>query len=264
MGPLDEFWVRAALAGLGVAVASAPLGCFVVWRRMSYFGETTAHAAILGVALGFLLGTPLFPAVLATTLCMALVIGALTRKDRAMDTVLGVLAHGTLALGLVAVSFLDGVRVELDSFLFGDILAVTRFDLALVWAGAFLVLGLVVWRWNALLAVTLSPDLARSNGLDRRREERILTLALVLLVSLAVKVVGVLLVGGLLVIPAASARPLSRTPEAMAAGAGLVAAVSVFGGLWMSWRLDTPAGPSVICVAAGIFAVSGLLDAVRG
>lgn len=254
----DDFLVRAALAGLGVAVAAAPLGCFVVWRGMAYFGEATAHAAILGVALALAFSLPVLPMVLAAALAMAFSVSALTGKGHAADTVLGVLAHTALAAGLVAVALLSDVRIDLMAFLFGDILAVNTTDLAAIWGGAALVLGLMLWRWSGLLMATLNPDLARASGISPRREELVLTLALAVVVAVAIKVVGILLIAAMLVIPPAAARPLARTPEAMAIGAGVIGTLSALGGLWAAFLLDTPAGPSIVCVAALFFVFSML------
>ncbi|MCA0869893.1 metal ABC transporter permease [Seohaeicola saemankumensis] len=259
---LDDFLIRAALAGLAVALAAAPLGCFVVWRRMAYFGEATAHAAILGVALSLALSLPVLPAVLAAALAMAVAVSALTGRGYAMDTVLGVMAHSALALGLVAVSLFTDARLDLMAFLFGDILAVSRADLAVTWAGAALVLGLTIWRWSPLLMATLNPDLARASGIDPRREEFGMTLALAVVVAVAIKVVGVLLIAALLVIPPAAARPLARTPEAMALAAALIGATAAISGLWGAFLLDTPAGPSIVCAAAGLFLATTLIGAV--
>jgi zinc transport system permease protein len=260
---LDDFLVRAALAGLGVAIAAAPLGRFVVWRRMAYFGEATAHAAILGVALALAFNLPILPSVLVAALIMATAVSALTGRGYAMDTVLGVLAHSALATGLVAVALLGNVRLDLMAFLFGDILAVNISDLLVIWGGAASVLALMFARWSALLMATLSPDLARASGINPRREELVLTIALAIVVAVAIKVVGVLLIAALLVIPAAAARPMARTPEAMAFGAIAIGAASALGGLWAALMLDTPTGPTIVCVAALIFLLSTALGAIR-
>ncbi|MGE4326458.1 MAG: iron chelate uptake ABC transporter family permease subunit [Pseudodonghicola sp.] len=263
MSLLDDFLVRAALAGLGVALAAAPLGCFVVWRRMAYFGEATAHAAVLGVALALGLGLSVMPSVLAAALLMALLVSAMTGRGFAMDTALGVMSHTALAAGLVAVTLLADVRLDLMAYLFGDILAVTQSDLAVIWGGAALVLGLTLWRWSGLLLSTLNPDLARASGIDPRREELVLTLALAVVVAVAIKVVGVLLIASLLVIPPAAARPLARTPEAMALGAVAIGALSALGGLWAAYHFDTPTGPSIVCTAALLFVVTSAAGALR-
>lgn len=255
---LDLFLLRAALAGVGVALAAAPLGCFVVWRRMAFFGDATAHAAILGVALALAVGAPVFAGVLIVALAMALFIG--WRNERqSVDTALGVAAHSALALGLVAVSFLEGVRIDLEAFLFGDILAVARTDLAVIWGGALLVVALLFWRWSALLASTLNEDLAAAAGIDPKREQLILTLALAIVVAVAIKVVGALLISALLIIPAAAARPLAKTPERMALVAAAIGVLSALGGLTAAWFLDTPAGPSIVCAAAFMFIATSVM-----
>lgn len=260
---LDSFLVRAALAGLGVAVAAAPLGCFVVWRRMAYFGDATAHASILGVALALSFNMSVFAGVLVVALIMATTVSTLSGRGYAMDTLLGVMAHSAIAFGLVAVSFLEGVRIDLMAYLFGDILAVGRVDLAVIWGGALLVLALVGWRWQQLLTATVSPDLAYASGIDPKREQLILTIALAVVVAVAIKVVGVLLIAALLIIPAAAARPLAQTPERMAVTAAAIGALSALGGLQVAYRFDTPAGPTIVCVAAVMFALASLISLRR-
>ncbi len=255
MNPLDHFLARAALAGLGVALAAAPLGCFVVWRRMAYFGDATAHASILGVALALAFSTSIWVGVLAMSMLMALTVTLLSNRGYAMDTLLGVIAHSALAIGLVAVSFLSDVRIDLMAYLFGDILAVSKLDLLIIWAGASVVVGLMVWRWHALLTSTLNPDLAYAAGFNPNKEQLILTIALAIVVAVAIKVVGALLIAALLIIPAAAARALSSTPEKMAVYASSIGATSALLGLAIAYQLDTPTGPTIVCVAALIFAV---------
>jgi len=259
---LDDFMMRAAFAGIGVALAAAPLGCFVVWRRMAYFGEATAHAAILGVALSLALQASIFAGALVAV-SMAWIVTHLSGRGYAMDTLLGVLAHSSLAIGLVIVSFLPGVRIDLMAYLFGDILAVSRIDLLIIWVGAALVLGLIAWRWSSLLIATLNEELAYASGLNPKRERLILTLSLGITVAVAIKVVGALLIVAMLIIPTAAARGLARTPEAMAVIAALIGAVSAVVGLRTAYVLDTPAGPSIVCIAVFFFVVVAGIGTVR-
>ena len=259
---LDDFLVRAALAGIGVVLAAAPLGCFVVWRRMAYFGDATAHASILGVALALTFDTSIFAGALFTALLMAGTVSHLSGRGYAMDTLLGVLAHSALAFGLVAVSFLSGVRIDLMAYLFGDILSVGRSDLIVVWLGAALVLGLLYWRWSNLLTATLNPELAQASGINPRHEQLFLTLGLAVVVAVAIKVVGVLLIAAMLLIPAATARPLAQTPERMAVWAVLIGLTSVLLGLKLSFDADTPTGPTLVCVAALLFFCSSVISGV--
>ncbi len=260
---LDDFTTRALLAGLGLALATGPLGSFVVWRRMAYFGDATSHAAILGVAVALAFQLPLTLGVLGVALAMALTVSTLAAKGWAMDTTLGVLAHSALAFGLVAISFVPGVRTDLSAYLFGDILVVSRADLALIWGGAALVLALLVWRWQALLTATLSEELAHAAGLNPNRERLVLTVALALVVAVAIKVVGALLIAAMLIIPAAAARALSRAPEAMAALATGIGGLAAFFGLQLSLWQDTDAGPSIVAAAAMIFALAAVAAQLR-
>lgn len=253
---IDGFLWRAGLAGAGLVLATGPLGAFVIWRRMAYFGDATAHAALLGVALALLLQLPLLLGTLAVAAVMGLAVAALASRGHAADAALGVLSHGALALGLLAISLVPGPRVDLTSYLFGDILAVGPRDLISVWVGGLVVVGLMVWRWQRLLTATLSAELAQSSGIDPRREEMVLTLLLALTVALAFKIVGALLIAALLIIPAAAARNFSRSPEAMAIAATLIGLASVVLGLGASLMLDTPTGPTIVSAATGLFTLS--------
>ncbi len=260
---LDDFMTRAALAGIGVALAAAPLGCFVVWRRMAYFGDATAQAAILGIALSLALDVSIFAGALLVSLLMAWTVTRLSLRGYAIDTLLGVLAHSTLAVGLVVVSFLSGVRIDLMAYLFGDILAVSRADLAIIWGGAALVIALISWRWVPLLITTLNEELAYASGLNPNREKLILTLALGITVAVAIKVVGVLLIVAMLIIPSAAARSLARTPEVMAVVGGVIGMISAIVGLRAAYIFDTPTGPSIVCIASIFFVIFSIIGSVR-
>ncbi|RDC73129.1 hypothetical protein DLJ49_08440 [Rhodovulum sp. 12E13] len=260
---LDDFLVRAALAGVGTALAAAPLGCFVVWRRMAFFGDATAHATLLGVALALALDISIFAGAAALALIVGLTVDRMAGPRLSGDTALGVLSHASLAAGLVAVSFLSGVPVDLSGYLFGDILAVSRTDLAVIWGGAAGVLALIAWRWSALLTATVAEDLAIASGLSPERDRTILTVTLAVAIAVAIKAVGVLLIAALLVIPAAAARAVARTPEGMAGLAIVIGCASALAGLQASLMFDTPAGPSMVCAAAAVFAVSRGAAALR-
>ena len=260
---LDDFLWRAALAGAAVALAAGPLGCFVVWRRMAYFGDATAHAAILGVALSLGFSISVFIGVLITSLATAFMILSFSGRVFTVDTLLGVAAHGGLALGLVAVTFIPGVRVDLAAYLFGDILAVGHTDLLIISAGSAAILVALWLRWERLLLLTLNVDLAAARGIDTRRENMILTVMLAVLVAVAIKIVGALLITAMLIIPAAAARPISRTPEWMAVIAVTVAVLSVVAGLSGSFYWDMPTGPSIVTAATALFAVASLFSLSR-
>lgn len=260
---LDNFIVRAALASVAVAAAASPLGCFVVWRRMAYFGDATAHAAILGISLSLAFSQSLFAGTLLVSLSMAYLVSQLSWRGFAMDTLLGVLAHSSLAFGLVAVSFITNNRIDLDAYLFGDILAVNKTDVLIMWIGAVAVAALIKWRWSALLMVTLNPELAHASGLDPKKEQLVLTVSLAIVVAVAIKVVGVLLITAMLIIPAAAAKPVSDSPEKMAVVALAVSLIATLGGLAISYSLDTPTGPSIVCLAAILFVGTNVFGRIQ-
>ena len=258
----DDFMLRAMLAGIGTAVAAAPLGCFVIWRRMAYFGDATANAALLGVALSFALHISVTVGVLVVAVLIALLVSRLQRHGHTADALLGVFAHASLAFGLVAMAMLDAVNVDLDAYLFGDILAIDMIDLLVIACGLVLVTALMLWRWSSLLVATLNPDLACAEGVDPEREQLFLTLAIAVVVAMSIKVVGALLITALLIIPAAAARPCCRTPEQMVLLAAAIGATSSIAGLAIAYQLDTPAAPSIVCVASVLFATTTLLTLV--
>jgi len=256
MTMLDDFLIRAGLAAFGVASAAGLLGCFVVWRRMAYFGDATAHAAILGVAVALAFSTSIYIGVGAVALIMALLFHVLQGRGQGPDAILGVLSHGALALGLLAVSLVPGVQVNLDSYLFGDILTVSKTDVIVIWIGALAVIGILWWNWSSLLTATLNPDLAHAAGINPRRQELLLTLLLAAIVAVAIKIVGALLITALLIIPAAAARGIMRTPEGMALVAMGFAALSAIAGLRFAVVFDTQVGPSIVCAAIVIFTLA--------
>jgi zinc transport system permease protein len=259
-----DFFSRALIAGVGLAAVTGPLGCFVVWRRMSYFGDTMAHSALLGVALSLLLSVNVTLGVFAVA---ALVAGALLVLQRqntlSTDALLGILSHATLAVGLVLVGFLTTVRIDLMGFLFGDILAVSVDDIVIIYGGGAAILLMLILNWRPLLASTVSPELAEAEGLRPEVSRIILMLLMACVIAIAMKLVGVLLITSLLIIPAATARRLSATPEMMAVIAAVLGAVAVVGGLFGSRTWDTASGPSIVVMALVLFLLSMLVPAGR-
>ncbi|MEX5570591.1 zinc ABC transporter permease subunit ZnuB [Pseudomonas syringae] len=257
---MADFLLYALLAGVALAVVAGPLGSFVVWRRMAYFGDTLSHAALLGVALGFLLD--ISPTIAVTVGCLLLAVLLVTLQQRqplASDTLLGILAPSTLSLGLVVLSFMHDVRIDLMAYLFGDLLAISPADLGWILGGSTLVLVLIVALWRPLLAMTVHEELARVEGLPVATLRMTLMLLIAVVIAVAMKIVGVLLITSLLIIPAAAAQRHARSPEQMALGASLLGVIAVCAGLSLSWFKDTPAGPSIVVSAAALFLLSFVL-----
>ena len=261
-----EFLQRALLAGLGVALVAGPMGCVVVWRRMAYFGTSLAHNAFLGIALGLLLGIDPMFGIAAAAIAVAVLLVALQEGQRLLpdDTLLGLLAHSGLALGLVALAFLEGVRVDLLGYLFGDVLAVGWGDLGWIWGVGAAVLAGLAALWRPLLLIAVHPELAAARGVPVLPVRLAFMVMLAVVVAVAMKVVGVLLVTSLLIVPAAAARAFAATPEAMAGIAAGLGALSAVAGLAASVAWDLPSGPAMVVAATVLFALSLLRQAARG
>jgi len=254
---LDDFFIRALLAGIGVALVAGPLGCFVVWRRLAYFGDTLSHAALLGVALAFLFEVNITLAVFAVSACVSIALLLLQRRaSLSADALLGLLAHSALALGLVVLAFMTWVRMDLMGFLFGDILAVSKLDIAIIWAGGAVVLGVLAAIWRPLFAATVNQELAQAEGMNPDRANLVFMLLMAAVIAISMKIVGVLLITAMLIIPAATARRLASGPEQMAVLAAVAGVAAVVAGLGGSLTWDTPSGPSIVVAALALFLVS--------
>ncbi len=272
---MEDFLWRALLGGLGVAIIAGPLGCFIVWRRMAYFGDTLAHSALLGIALGFLLNLKLTvhleqltlsSLLMFSTLIVCLAIALLlvileSQKRFATDTLLGILAHSALSLGLIALAFLqaEGLRIDLYAYLFGDLLAITRTDLYWIYGGGGLILFALVFIWQSLLSITIHEELAQVEGVSVAWIRLLFMLMVALVIAIAMKIVGILLITSMLIIPPAVARSFAKTPEQMAVLASLIGALAVIIGLTLSWHWDIPTGPAVVVAATLLFILTFLL-----
>ena len=254
---LDDFFTRAVVGGIGVALLAGPLGCFIVWRRLAYFGDTLSHSALLGVAMALLLNMNITLTVFVISVVVSMLLILLQRRaSLSSDALLGLLAHATLAVGLVVLAFMTWVRVDLMGFLFGDILAITVEDIAIIWGGGLVVLALVSFIWKPLLASTVSFEIAVAEGLRPDLANFLFMVLMAGVIAISMKIVGVLLITALLIIPAATARRFSGNPEIMAVMASILGAASVWLGLEGSLKWDTPAGPSIVVAALAFFIIS--------
>ena len=250
---LDDFFSRALIAGVGVALGAGPLGCYIVWRRLAYFGDTLSHAALLGVALALLFQVNITLSVFLVSVFASLALVLLQRRiTLSADALLGLLAHSALAVGMVALSFMSWVRVDLMGFLFGDILAVTPFDIAVIWGGGLFVLLILVVFWQSLFAATVNLELAQAEGMKPEQANIIFMMLMAAVIAISMKIVGVLLITSMFIFPAAIARRFASGPEQMALIAAIVGIIAVFRRLYGSLQWDTPAGPSIV-VAASVF-----------
>ena len=254
---LDDFFIRALIAGLGIAIVTGPLGCFVIWRRLSYFGDTLAHSALLGVTLAYTLEFNIAVSVFIISSLIALILIDLQKRTNLPgDALLGLLAHSSLAVGLVVIGFLTFIRFDIMGLLFGDILAVTTEDIFIIWIGGPLILIIFKLIWKSLFASTVNYELAEAEGLNPDRAKAIFTILMAGIIAISIKMVGLLLITGMLIIPAAMARNISSSPQMMVIFSVIGGLLSVILGLLTSLEFNTASGPSIIAAALFLFILS--------
>ena len=254
---LDDFFIRALIAGIGVALVTGPLGCFVVWRRLSYFGDTLSHSALLGVTIAYSFELNIALSVFIISSVVALILIQLQKKTNLPgDALLGLLAHSSLAVGLVVIGFLTFIRFDIMGLLFGDILAVTTNDLIIIWTGGALILFVLKLIWKPLFASTVNYELAEAEGLNPDRSKAIFTILMAAVIAISIKMVGLLLITGMLIIPAAMARNISDSPKKMVLYSIIGGLLSVILGLFTSLEFNTSSGPSIIMAALFLFILS--------
>jgi len=253
----DDFFIRALFAGIGIAFVTGPLGCFVVWRRLSYFGDTLAHSALLGVTMAYTLDLNIAISVFLISSVIALILIQLQKKTNLPgDALLGLLAHSSLAVGLVVIGFLTFIRFDIMGLLFGDILAVTTDDLLIIWTGGTLILLVLKLIWKPLFASTVNYELAEAEGLNPDRAKAIFTILMAAVIAISIKMVGLLLITGMLIIPAAMARNISDSPQKMVIFSIIGGLLSVVLGLYSSLEFNTSSGPSIIAASLVLFILS--------
>ena len=255
----DPFIIRGILAGIAVALISGLVGCFVVWRRMSYYGESIAHSSLLGVGLGILMGIGINLGVIFTCLLFGILFLWLQQsKVLSSDTLLGVLAHLALSVGVIVIS-MNRVKIDIHSFLFGDILTVTQNDLWGMYLAVLVVVIIICLNWSSLLLVTIDEDLAKAEGVTPLFINLLLTSILTIVVAVSIQIIGLLLITSMLIIPAAASRRLVNSPETMAVVATVIGILSVIIGIFLSVEIDAPSGPSIVVVSAVLFFLSPVL-----
>ncbi|MDA9955882.1 metal ABC transporter permease [Candidatus Pelagibacter sp.] len=254
---LDDFFIRALIAGIGIALVAGPLGCFVIWRRLSFFGDTLSHSALLGVTLALSFDINIALSVFFVSSAVALVLLKLQKTTNLPgDALLGLLAHSSLAVGLVVISFLSFIRFDIMGLLFGDILAVAPNDIFIIWIGGVLILLVLKIIWKPLFASTVNYELAEAEGMNPARVNAIFTILMAAIIAISIKMVGLLLITGMLIIPAAMARNLSNNPVQMVVYSVIGGLLSVIVGLFASLELNSPSGPSIITAALVLFILS--------
>lgn len=254
---MTELMIRAIIAACGIGMLAGMLGSFVVWKRMSYMGDAMGHAALLGVVLGLMLGVLPAYAVILVAVLIGLVLSRLHHDRRLpFDALLGVVSTGGLSLGLALYSTMPLQQMDLYGYLFGDVLAVTDSQMALIYA-MLAGQGIILWRcWRPLLRMIIHEEIAQVEGVPVARLQALVTVLVAATVALALQVVGMLLVTALLVIPPLTARALARSPQQMVFGSMAAGVLAALGGVVLSYQFNLPTGPGIVLAAVALFGLA--------
>lgn len=258
MNFMDDFLIRAAIGAALLAAAAGPVGCFVLWRRMAYLGESVSHLGLLGAALGLLIGIAPLWGIGALALAAAFIMARSKSRLIPADTHVGIIGHLGLAAGFVLLASMENVRADLMGYLFGDVLALSLADILWVAAASTGILVAIVFLWKPLLRLVAGGDIALAEGRHAELTETAFLALVALLVAFGLKVVGALMIVALIIIPPAAARPFAKSPEAMAILAALIGALAAPMGLAGAYVFDTPAGPSIVLATGIIFILASL------
>ncbi|KGB27380.1 membrane protein [Candidatus Liberibacter solanacearum] len=257
----NEFFIRALFAGIGIILSTGPLGCFIVWQRMTYFGDTIAHSALLGVAFSLMLNLPLPLCIFMVAALTSIILLQIQKSEFiASDAILGVITHSTISISLIMLSFMTWVNTDLTSFLFGDILAVNTNDIIIIWSAGILNIVILIKIWKSLLATTVNYELAKAEGMQPEKVKLIFTMITALMISISIKFIGITLITSLLILPTVTARRFATSPENMVILTTVIGILGVILGLYGSLIFDTPSGPSIIITSLIFFILSFLRD----
>ncbi|MFT4325151.1 MAG: iron chelate uptake ABC transporter family permease subunit [Candidatus Liberibacter psyllaurous] len=259
----NEFFIRALFAGIGIILSTGPLGCFIVWQRMTYFGDTIAHSALLGVAFSLMLNLPLPLCIFMVAALTSIILLQIQKSEFiASDAILGVITHSTISISLIMLSFMTWVNTDLTSFLFGDILAVNTNDIIIIWSVGILNIVILIKIWKSLLATTVNYELAKAEGMQPEKVKLIFTMITALMISISIKFIGITLITSLLILPTVTARRFATSPENMVILTTVIGILGVILGLYGSLIFDTPSGPSII-ITSLIFFILSFLRALK-
>jgi len=260
---LTEFFNPTSLIGQGLwtllflSLLTAPMGCFVVWRKLSYFGATLAHSALLGAILGLLTGIGVLLGVIGFTALLAIILSFwLKHRLLSSDTILGFIAHLSLAISVIAVSVMDNLRIDLVAYLFGDVLSLSTSMFYATIAIALLGLLIIILNWRGFVNLAVQTDIANIEGYATKRLELMFMLILSMTIALGMLSIGVLLIIAMLIIPAATARLFARSLLQMAWLTWIITVIAIVLGMALAFLLDFPAGATVVVVAGFIFIVA--------
>lgn len=252
---MDLFIIKAFIGGLGISILTSIVGCFVLWKKMAYLGDSLSHSVLLGITLSVIFNIDILLGSFIFAIIFAFILFSFMDKFD-ISTILGIIAHSGIAVSVLILSFIKNIRVDLMGYLFGDILTITRTEIYLIFSLIILVSIWLSFNWKKFILTAISNDLAKSEGINTRLLDLQMILLMSLIIVASVKIVGVLLVTAMLLIPAACARNFANTPVQMIFIAIIFGSIFVCLGLFSSLKADTPSGPAIIVIGLLSFLIS--------
>ncbi len=255
---LDKFLIYSIFTGIAIAASLCPLGCVVLWRRMPYFGDAISHSAVLGIVLGLMLNIDTTIGIMFVSILFSFLL--ISMKDLVSNVMVVIISYSFLALGLFLLPFLvENTQVDIFSYLFGDILLVGMHEIVVILISSILVLCWLYFRWQKLLILAINKEMAYVDGINTRKIDLEFFLVTAFMIAISIKIVGVMLIAAMLVVPAAAARNISRSPSGMLLKSIMFGGVSVSLGIYASYIMDSPSGPSIVLASVVLFGFSAFL-----
>ncbi|KDB19613.1 metal ABC transporter permease [Wolbachia endosymbiont of Glossina morsitans morsitans] len=246
----QDFFINSLVAVVVISLVTGALGSFMIWQRLSYLGDSLSHSSLLGVALALIFEISPSLSIMLIAITFAILLSLNFNRLYSADTILNIVTNVVLSSSLILMSFLPSGNNSIISSLFGDILTLDQSDIVLIFLTSAVVTLILIFRWRYWLMISINQDLAVVEKINVNfvRLEFLITLAI--FIAIAAKLIGILLVAAFLLIPAASARLISKTPMEMIIVATVFSVISGISGLMLSASFDLLTGPAIILVAA--------------
>ncbi|MFT7086926.1 MAG: zinc transport system permease protein [Rickettsiales bacterium] len=252
----EPLFIKALIAGIGVAIALAPIGVFVLWKKMAYFSDAISHSAIFGLAIATIIAvSPMYGIVLCAVIFCFLMFIIGKQNLYSIDSIIGITSATLLSIGMILLAFFPS-EIELEEYLFGDLLNLENYQITIIYAAAALVVLAISLWFKKLLLSTINPDLAKISGIKTENLELKFLLLTAIIVACLVKIVGIFLITSMMILPAAIGRNFSKTPTHMIFLSLAFAIFSIVGGLFFAVFFNLPSSPAIIGFSALILILS--------
>ena len=260
---MKNILLNAVITVFGISIGVGPIGSFVLWKKLSYFGDTIAHSALLGVTLAMIMHVHHIIGILLIATLPSLMLLQL-RNYYTKDMLFNITSNSSLALASIILSIIPLSNTNvITSMLFGDVLAIDYSDIIVLYIATISIATIIACQWKKWLLITISTDLAIVAKLNTKILEIEFMILLSILIAVSINIIGILLITSLLIIPAATARVIIKTPIQMIVLSSILCFTSSICGLFASYTFDIPAGPSIIMMSTAILIATNLCSYIH-